>query len=63
MKLIIKNNNNDADNNVDKWTCNVLTWPSELSITTLPNVDKQQLYPIIEKCNITDKEFILEQLQ
>lgn len=52
-----------ADNNVDKWTCNVLTWPSELSITTLPNVDKQQLYPIIEKCNITDKEFILEQLQ
>lgn len=52
-----------SDNNVDNWSCNVLTWPSDLSITTLPNIDKQQLYTVIEQCNITDKQFILDQLQ
>ena len=50
-------------NAVDIWSCNVLTWPTELSIRTLPNADKQQLYPIIANSNITDKQFILEQLK
>lgn len=49
-------------NDVNRWYCNVLTWPSELSIRTLPNVDKQQLYPIIANSNIIDKQFILEHL-
>jgi sulfatase maturation enzyme AslB (radical SAM superfamily) len=50
-------------NGVNIWSCNVLTWPTELSIRTLPNADKQQLYPIIANSNITDKQFILEQLK
>lgn len=50
-------------NNVDKWTCNVLTWPRELSIATLSNANKQKLYFTIENLKITDKEFILEQLK
>ena len=46
-----------------EWTVGLLTYPADLSIINLASQEKQQLSSILEKCEIPNKNFILEYLE
>jgi sulfatase maturation enzyme AslB (radical SAM superfamily) len=46
-----------------EWTVGLLTYPADLSIINLSLDKKQELKSILEKCEIPNKNFILEYLE
>lgn len=46
-----------------EWTVGLLTYPADLSIINLSSGEKQELKIILEKCEIPNKNFILEYLE
>jgi len=46
-----------------EWTVGLLTYPTDLSIINLSSNNKQELRSILEKCEVPNKNFILEYLE